>query len=176
MMFDSRRVSVVSAVDVTALHEAKATIREGSVQLTALLNAVPAHIITTDSLGKPTFVNRHWLEFTGQTREEAMRNGTARLMHENDWATAQAAWRSALKSCEPYEIEYRIRDRNGDFRWQMFRIRPVKDASGACYGWTSVSVDVHETRELRTELERTIRQLADAIDAKDEVFGLISHE
>ncbi|MGE0600037.1 MAG: PAS domain S-box protein [Dehalococcoidia bacterium] len=172
----SRAVSVVSAVDVTSLRHAKETIREGTTQLAALLNAVPAHIIATDPWGKPTFVNQHWLEFTGQSHEVAMREGTAPLIHPDDRRIATKAWLTALETREPYEISYRVRNRTGQFRWQMFRIRPVKDSVGTFYGWTSVSIDIHDTKALQAELERTVEQLAEAINAKDEVFGLISHE
>jgi PAS domain S-box-containing protein len=173
---DGHPVSVVSAVDITALREAERTIREGTSQLIALLNSVPAHIITTNAAGRPTFVNRHWLEFTGQSQAEAMEAGTAPLIHPDDLANATRRWSAALRSHKEYEIEYRIRDRNGDYRWQLFRIRPVQDAVGRSLGWTSVSVDIQETRELQAELELAVTQLAAAVAAKDEVLGLISHE
>ncbi len=105
-----------------------------------------------------------------------MESGTGPLIHPDDRGRANRAWRAAKASREQYEIEYRIRDRNGEFRWQTFRIRPVKDDFGTFYGWTSASVDVHEITELRGQLEDTVKQLAEAIEAKDEVFGLISHE
>jgi PAS domain S-box-containing protein len=173
---DGRNTSVVSATDVTPLREAERTIREGTERLVAFLNAVPAHIIATDVRGKPTFVNRHWLEFTGQPLSEAMAHGTAPLIHEDDVARATEAWANARALQQPYEIEYRIRDRRGEYRWQMFRIQPVLGENGDMQGWTSVSVDIHETRQLREQLEEANGQLAEAIAAKDEVLGLISHE
>jgi PAS domain S-box-containing protein len=173
---DGRWVSVVSAVDVSELREARRSVREGAAQLRALLNAVPATIIVTNERGKPAFVNRHWLEFTGQPLEEAMQHGTAPLIHPDDLEDAARRWVEAQRDRIAYEIEYRIRDRHGDYRWQLFRIRPVISEEGHLFGWTSVSIDVEETRELREQLQLTIDQLASAIRAKDEVLGLISHE
>ncbi len=172
----NRWVSVVSAVDVTELREARRSVREGAAQLRALLNAVPATIIVTNERGKPTFVNRHWLDFTGQPLEEAMARGTAPLIHPDDLEEATRRWLEAQRERTAYEIEYRIRDRNGEYRWQLFRIRPAISEEGTLFGWTSVSIDVHETRQLREQLEQTVAQLASAIAAKDEVLGLISHE
>lgn len=173
---EGRWVSVVSAVDVTELREARRTVREGGAQLRALLNAVPATIIVTNDRGKPTFVNRYWLEFTGQPLEEAMARGTAPLIHPDDLDESTRRWQEAQRELSAYEIEYRIRDRHGEFRWQLFRIRPAISEEGALLGWTAISIDVHETRELREQLEVTVEQLAAAIQAKDEVLGLISHE
>jgi len=169
-------VSVVSATDVTPLREAERAIRDGTNQIIAFLNAVPAHIIATNPRGKPTFVNRHWLEFTGQPLEEAMAHGTAPLIHPDDVEEATRRWAQARREREAYEIEYRIRDRAGEYRWQMFRIQPVITEAGDLLGWTSVSIDVHETRQLREELQDAVEKLADAIASKDEVLGLISHE
>ncbi len=173
---DGRWVSVVSAVDVTELEDARRTVREGTTQLRALLNAVPATIIVTDDRGKPTFVNRYWLEFTGQPLEQAMQRGTAPLIHPDDVKGASRRWSEAQRKRAAYEIEYRIRDRHGEFRWQVFRIRPAISEEGQLIAWTAVSIDVHETRELREQLQVSVEQLADAINAKDEVLGLISHE
>lgn len=169
-------VSVVSATDVTPVREAETAIREGRNRLAALLNAMPAHIIATDPDGKPTFVNRHWYEFTGQSREEAMARGTAPLIHPDDVEEARLRWAEARRTRQAYEIEYRVRDREREYRWQMFRIHPVVTDTGELLGWTSVSLDVHETRKLREELQETVAKLADAIASKDEVLGLISHE
>lgn len=169
-------VSVVSAVDVTPLRSAERTIREGTAQVLELLHSVPAHIITTDAAGKPTFVNRHWLRYTGQSYEAAMAAGTAPLIHPEDRVRANAAWTAAKASGEPYDIDYRVRARSGEYRWQNFRIRPLKDGEGTLIGWTAASVDVHEEKELRARLETSNDQLAEAIRAKDEVLGLISHE
>jgi PAS domain S-box-containing protein len=169
-------VSVVSATDVTPLREAEQAVRDGTNRLMAFLNAVPAHIIATNPQGKPTFVNRHWLEFTGQSLEEAMAHGTAPLIHPDDVAEASRRWAEARRNAEAYEIEYRVRDREGTYRWQMFRIQPVVSEQDQLLGWTSISIDVHETRQLREELQETIAKLADAIASKDEVLGLISHE
>jgi signal transduction histidine kinase len=105
-----------------------------------------------------------------------MARGTAPLIHPDDRLRAARAWDEAQRTREPYEIEYRIRDGDGNFRWQLFRIRPVVAEDGTFTGWTSASIDVHETRELREQLEEAVQQLARAVAAKDEVLGLISHE
>ncbi len=173
---EGRWVSVVSAVDVTELRQARRTVREGAAQLRALLNAVPATIIVTNDRGKPTFVNEYWLEFTGQPLEEAMQHGTAPLIHPDDLKESTRRWQKAQRDRVAYEIEYRIRDRHGEYRWQLFRIRPAISEEANLFGWTAVSIDVQETRELREQLQHTIDQLASAIQAKDEVLGLISHE
>ncbi len=176
MVLDGVPVSVVSATDSTQLRDAERTIRDGTAQVISFLNSVPAHIIATDATGKPTFVNRHWLDFTRQPLDEAMAHGTAPLIHPEDRARAGRAWNKARRSQKPYEIEYRIRDGNGEFRWQLFRIQPVVSPDGTLTGWASASVDVNETMELRQQLEETVQQLAQAVAAKDEVLGLISHE
>ena len=169
-------VSVVSAMDVTQWRDAERTIRDGTSAVIELLDSVPAHVITTNIDGKPTFVNRHWLEHTGQPHAEAMERGTAPLIHPDDVERATTAWLAAMRSGVGYDIEYRVTCNTGEYRWQQFRIRPLRNAAGTLNGWTSASVDVHESTELRRELERTNDQLEEAMRAKDEVLGMISHE
>ena len=173
---DAGPVSVVSATDVTRLRQAEQTIREGAATVIELLNAVPAHVITTNELGKPTFVNQHWLDFTGQSQEEAMETGTSRLIHPDDLEQASREWNEAKRTEQAYDINYRVRNKDGEYRWQNFRIAPVHDGSGKLLGWASASVDVEEEVQLRARLEAANDQLAEAMRAKDEVLGLISHE
>lgn len=176
MTLASGAVSVVSAVDVTQLRQAEEVIRTGSNTVVGLLHSLPAHVITTDPEGKPTFVNQHWLELTGQTEEEALSKGTAPLIHPDDTGPATARWRDALRTGEGYEIDYRVRDAHGEYRWQNFRIRPLLGAEGERIGWTSASVDVHDAKVLADRLNTLNEELIAAIEAKDEVLGLISHE
>ncbi len=173
---DGEWVSVVSAVDVTELRAAQTTIQEGAAQVIEFLNSVPASIIATDPAGKPTFVNRQWLELTGLSREEALEAGTAKLIHPDDAREAAAAWQKAKADVEGYDIEYRVRDARREYRWQSFRIRPLKTKDGTLVAWGSASIDIHEAKELREQLEETIQQLAEAMDSKDELIGMISHE
>ncbi|MEO8538731.1 MAG: PAS domain S-box protein [bacterium] len=175
-LLPSGPVSVVSAVDVTSLRSAEATIRAGSSLVVELLHSLPAHVITTDPGGKPTFVNKHWLKLTGQTEEEALAEGTAPLIHPDDREVATERWLTALRTGEGYEIDYRVRDAKGEFRWQNFRIRPLTGADGELVGWTSASVDIHEAKMLSSQLASLNEELVTAVHAKDEVLGLISHE
>ncbi|OAI39753.1 hypothetical protein AYO38_07055 [bacterium SCGC AG-212-C10] len=169
-------MSLVSAVDVTARKEAETIIAIGLDRLRSMLNSLPAHIITTTPTGTPTFVNEHWLEYTGQTLEEAMAHGTAPLIHPEDALGAARAWAAAKRDAEGYDIEYRIRVRDGEYRWNLFRIRPLKDPDGELIAWTSASIDMQEIKELQLRLSSTNEELERAISAKDEILGLVSHE
>jgi PAS domain S-box-containing protein len=176
LVLPSGPVSLVSAVDVTPLRQAENALRTGTSTVVELLHSLPAHIITTDVSGKPTFVNRHWLELTGQTESEAMTSGTARLIHPDDRARATERWLNALRAGEGYDIDYRVLSSTGEYRWQNFRIRPLVGPEGESVGWTSASVDVHEAKELAERLAAANEELTKANQAKDEVLGLISHE
>ncbi len=169
-------VSLVTAVDITQLRDAERTIRVGSDIVRELLHSLPAHVITTDVAGKPTFVNSHWLDYTGLSAEVAMQSGTASVIHPDDARRAAAAWAEARRTEQPYDIDYRVLDRHRQYRWQTFRIRPVRNPDGDVVGWTSASVDVHEARELAEQLGAANAQLVEANQAKDEVLGLVSHE
>jgi PAS domain S-box-containing protein len=171
-----RPVSVVSAMDVTPLRQAEKTIQDGTARVVDILRTLPVHLIATTPEGKPTFVNEHWLTLTGQTTEEALAHGTAPLIHPEDRRAATAAWRAALKSREGYNIEYRVRDKDGMFRWQSFRIRPNIGDGNALLGWLGAGVDIHDSKALQVALEELNEHQADLIRAKDEVLGLISHE
>lgn len=172
----SGRGSLVSAVDITAWKAAELQRAETEARFRGVLDTVPAHVITTSPDGRPTFVNHHWLEYTGLSLEDSMATGTGPLIHPDDVRPAARAWKAAKRTATGYEIDYRIRTAGGDYRWQRWRILPVKDEAGQLLAWTSASLDIDETKQLQVELERANEELKRVNEVKDEVLGLVSHE
>jgi PAS domain S-box-containing protein len=168
--------SLVSAVDVSARKKAEEAYGESVAHHQALVDTVQAHVITTDARGRATFVNRHWLDYTGLTLEESLRRGTADVIHPEDVQAADEAWRAARRDGEGYQVDYRIRASGGEYRWQSWRIQPVRASGGETLGWTGVGIDIHDAKSLQLALSQANEDLLVANRFKDDFLGLVSHE
>ncbi|HVF83454.1 MAG TPA: PAS domain S-box protein [Sphingomicrobium sp.] len=165
-----RSIGVVADVTEVVLAEeaaraAEAVALEQQLQLITLANVVPAFVWFASPDGKLNFLNERWYEYTGQTPEEALPDGWALTLHQEDAVLTGEVWSSALANGTSYEVECRYRRHDGAYRWYIARAEPQRDANGQILRWFGTSTDIHERkvaeqklRELNQDLEASIEQ------------------
>ena len=70
------------------------------------------------------FASPAWLEYTGCTLEQALGDGWTHAVHPDDLARWRDTCRRAADQRQPFEIEYRLRRRDGEYRWVLDRAAP----------------------------------------------------
>jgi PAS domain S-box-containing protein len=122
------------------------------------------------------WVSTGWLDFTGISREEALgdagEEGRARAVHPEDLARWLDTLVRAFDAREPYEIEYRLRRRDGEYRWVLERGRPRHARDGLYLGYSGACMDVDDRRRERDELARSLERERRARVAADEACRL----
>lgn len=91
------------------------------------------------------YVSRQWLDFTGCPQDQAG-EGWWRGVHPEDLPRWLDACLAAFDSREPFEVEYRLRRRDGEYRWVLDRGQPVFSERGAFLGFAGACMDIHEHR------------------------------
>ncbi|VTT96878.1 pas sensor signal transduction histidine kinase : PAS domain S-box protein OS=Massilia sp. LC238 GN=FG94_04812 PE=4 SV=1: PAS_3: PAS_4: PAS_4: PAS_9: HisKA: HATPase_c: Response_reg [Gemmataceae bacterium] len=113
---------------------------------------------------------RWWEEVTGQTPEEQRGSQTAWLdvVHPDDRAAAGTAWTTSRATGAPYDVEYRVRARDGGWRHVHARGVPIPGPGGTPREWVGTLDDVTERRRaerdnarLLLEVEAERRRLAE---------------
>ncbi|WP_019585534.1 HD domain-containing phosphohydrolase [Deinococcus apachensis] len=135
-----------------------------------LLEAMPVMLWTADTAGVWHHVNRHWAEYTGLT-SEAWGFGFEEALHPDDVAPTQARWKQSIESGEPYAIEYRVRGRDGTYRWFLIRGARVLDEEGQGLAWVGTCTDIEAQKRAEQEAlatrEAALRALGLALEARD---------
>jgi len=93
----------------------------------ALLNSVPALVWRHNPSGERTFVAPAWLGVTGQSVEDALDHGWLECVHPDDRDRWQGARESATVIRRPFEVDYRLRRADGEYRWAFDRAAPIYD-------------------------------------------------
>ena len=98
-----------------------------------------------------------WLQFTGYGEEQALGEGWSRVVHAEDLARWLDTCVRAFDAREPFQIEYRMRRRDGDYRWVLDRAAP-RYAQGLFLGFEGVCVDIDERKRAELSMARAVER------------------
>jgi formate hydrogenlyase transcriptional activator len=139
------------------------------------VDAIPTLAWSARPDGSAEFLNRRWLDYTGLSAEEASDWGWTAAVHTEDRVRLMDCWRHLLASGEPGEIEARMRRCDGEYRWFLFRVEPVRDNHGNIFKWYGANTDIEdrkraealafeEIRNSEAKLQQDERELRQLID------------
>lgn len=144
--------------DVTERRETEEALRSLEVRGQAIANMVPDLLWSYDVRGAADWFNERWSEYTGQTVEKARGRGWLDAIHPEDRERSVANFRGAVASRDTLRQEYRIRGRDGEYRWFLVQAEPLHDEHGEVARWIGASTDIHEQRMMRDVLEERVRE------------------
>lgn len=102
--------------------------------------------------GRLNRVARRWHEWTGT---EGTGDSWAEGLHPDDRAGSLEAWKRSVATGEPYDIEHRVKLRDGSYRWCRSRAFPRHDEAGDICLWYGTTEDIHE-RKIAEEHQRLL--------------------
>jgi len=154
-------VLAVSA-DITDLKRAEATLRESEERFRLVANTAPVMIRMSGVDKLCTYFNRPWLEFTGQPLDAEMGNGWAEDIHPDDLRQCLDTYTKAFDRREPYQMEYRLRRRDGEYRWIFDSAVPRFSADGSFVGYIGSAIDITERKLAEEAVSMLSRRLIEA--------------
>ncbi len=113
------------------------------------------------------YYNQRWTDYTGLTVEQTRDWSWDRVIHPDDLPRTVEAWQRAVRLEAPYEIEYRFRRHDGEYRWFLGRAEALRDTSGEVVRWFGTSTDIDATKQLQLHHHR----LQVLTDSSDEFIG-----
>lgn len=123
--------------------------KETEARYTSIANAFPYFIWVNDTSGPCRFVNRHFLDFTGLTKEEALGDGWKKAVHPEDLQRIWSEWEAAAEKGEACNLVYRFRKAaDGCFYWYLGRVIPVHNEHGKITQWIGIAFDIMAAEKL----------------------------
>ncbi len=157
-------VATGAMTDITELKRAQRAIAESEFFYRQTLDSIPGMTFTNAPDGACDYVSQQWVDFTGFSKEAQRGAGWLQVLHPDDRDRTFSAWKAALGGRGAYDLEYRVRRRDGVYEWFKVRGRPILDASGNVVRWLGTAVNVNDLKQTEAALresEERFRTLAD---------------
>jgi PAS domain S-box-containing protein len=147
---------------------AELALRESEQRFRLMADAAPVMIWMSDTGMRCTWLNATWLSFVGRRLEEESGFGWLEHMHPDDVASAVERYTAAFRARLPMTMEYRLRRRDGEYRWILNHGVPLYRGE-QFVGYIGSCVDLSD----RVRAEAALR---DADRRKDEFLATLAHE
>jgi PAS domain S-box-containing protein len=135
-----------------------------------ILESLPVLIWTANAAGNRDYFNSRWLAFTGKPQAEQTGWQWADSLHPDDYLRVVEAWQQCVASGEPYQVEYRLRRHDGQYRWILVRAVPRRNANQQITMWVGGATDIHEQRQMVQELLTANEQQASLSDQAYQLY------
>jgi PAS domain S-box-containing protein len=132
---------------------------------------MPQMVWSTLPDGSHDYFNARWYEFTGVPEGSTDGAEWAGVFHDEDQPRAWANWKRSLETGEPYEVEYRLRHRSGEYRWMIGRALPIVDEKGVIQRWIGTCTDIEDQKQSALQNGILSQELSHRIK---NVFAIIS--
>ncbi|HVG31369.1 MAG TPA: ATP-binding protein [Pyrinomonadaceae bacterium] len=134
-----------------------------------LAETIPQQVWTAQPDGALDYVNRRALDYFSLDNARVLGAGWQQVVHPEDIGDSLARWRRSLSTGETYEVEFRLRDAGGVYRWHLARALPMRDAEGTIVKWFGTNTDIDDQKQL-------YRLAQEANQMKDQFLAVVSHE
>lgn len=114
-----------------------------------------------------TWFNKAWLDFVGRTMEQEIGNGWAENVHGDDFDRCLETYVTNFDARRAFRMEYRLRYRDGSYRWVLDEGTPVFDEHGEFTGYVGSCLDIHDQKQTEEQLGQVADELQKALIRQD---------
>ncbi len=150
---DGKLRGVIGMVqDITQRKKAEDALRNSEEELRALANSIPQLAWIASSDGVMTWYNERWQEYTGLDDQQMLGDGWKQVYAPEAIPSMLQHWRLSVETGHPFDMEFPIRARDGQYRWFLTRANPMRDSGGRILRWFGTSTDVDQVKRVQEQL------------------------
>ncbi len=128
-----------------------------------LVESMPQLIWTCAPNGQCDYLSRQWVEFTGVPEAQQLGDRWTGVLHPDDRPRAALAWNNAVQGKAVYDLEYRIRRHDGDYRWFKVRGLPQRGRDGSVIRWLGTCTDIDDRKTAEERLSGLLASICDPL-------------
>jgi two-component system, sensor histidine kinase and response regulator len=167
-------ISIVQ--DVSERKRLEQELRESEHRWRSITEALPQLVWTATPDGACDYFSTQWTQYTGAPAIELLGWQWLQTLHPDDREPTRQFWSDSVAGRHVYDIEYRVRRFDGEYRWFKTRGVPIRDSDGRIFKWFGSCTDITDGKRAADELRLAKEAAESANRAKDEFLANVSHE
>jgi PAS domain S-box-containing protein len=142
-------------------------------ELDAIIHTAPDIIFSRKADGSRDYISDRFYDFTGAPSDSANGFGWLDYVHPEDKDKAMAYWMRCVESGANYEAEYRLRSRDGSYRWFRARALPIRDDE-KIVKWYGTCSDIQDSKLLEQSIRDNALELEKMVDRRTDELRRLS--
>jgi formate hydrogenlyase transcriptional activator len=158
-----------SSIDIEDRKQAEERFRQDEMELRQIVDVVPQHIFVLEPDGRFLYANRRDLEYTGLTMEDVLApDHLAKVLHPDDLERLQREREQVIAQGIPWESEARLLGKDGQYRWFLIRLNPLRDEQGRIIRWYGTRTDIEDRKQAEEGLQTALDEVK---KLKDQLYN-----
>jgi PAS domain S-box-containing protein len=174
MFADQAAVAITNAQAFEALQRAQALEQQHAQELRQVIDVAPLHMFLWEADGSASYGNRTSADYFGAIPPKPPMAFLDMVTHPEDVGDLKEGIRNAMARGESFEMEARMRRQDGEYRWFLYQMRPLRDETGRIIRWCGTRIDIEDRKrtEERAEKENlALREEIDKVSMFEEIVG-----
>jgi len=145
--------------DVTARKTIENALRESEARFRNMADTAPVMIWVADESKGCTYFNKQWLDFTGRSLHQELGDGWAKGVHPDDYDHCMEVFAGSFDKRVRFEMEYRLRDKDRQYRWVYVSATPRFSSDGRFLGYIGSCLDITQRKGSEEQLRKANEEL-----------------
>jgi len=171
-----KKLCSVNLVDLSHYKMQEELIRENQIRFENMANTAPVMIWIADVDGLFSFLNKVWLDFTGNEMGADLGMNWLKNVHPEDLEKLLGQYQDAFSSKNPFSCEFRFKRKDDIYRWIMINGTPRFSRTGIFMGFIGSCSDISGQKESEEKIKKINLELAAINATKDKFFSIIAHD
>jgi PAS domain S-box-containing protein len=181
---DGRAIRVTGInLDITQRKQNEHLLSVESQRSRQIIESIPMLAWQCNEKGEAQYCNRRWYEYTGEGAEKTLGDMWQKALHPDDEQRIRDETIRTAATGDPYNVEYRLRRHDGEYRWHLARALPVRDADGKITMWVGCAADIEDSkraeatlRDSAARLEQRVAERTAALKRESQLRAKLEHQ
>ncbi|MEP6684099.1 MAG: PAS domain S-box protein, partial [Parafilimonas sp.] len=152
--------------DVTEQKNIQDDLKQSEENFRQLADLIPQIVWTAKTDGYIDYYNKRWYEYTGFSGDVEKQSWMP-ILHPDDIQACIGTWYNSIKTGEPYQVQYRLKDKDGGYKWFLGKALPIKDDEGVIIKWFGTCTDIQDQKTITEKLEQLVKARAAELTSKN---------
>ncbi|NES05696.1 MAG: PAS domain-containing protein, partial [Okeania sp. SIO2F4] len=153
-------LKIISEIFVSALEyqEAELALRESEKRFRMMADSAPVLIWMSRKDSLFSYFNQTWLNFTGRSLQQEIRNGWQQSIHPEDLENYLETYQANFHTRQPFTIEYRLRKADGEYRWVFDTGVPRFNLNNSFTGYIGSCIDISDRKQAEAQIQNSLQE------------------